>query len=283
MPLLKQPNMAYLGCNRMQREDNEMILVDTKTNGIGMVTLNRPDRHNAFNEAVITQLTNILIQLQHDATIRVILLCAKGKNFSAGADLEWMKSMMHYSQEENIADVMKLVKLLRILSSATKPTIALAKGITMGGGVGLLACCDIVIAAADAQFCFSEAKLGLIPATIAPYIIHAIGPRAAQYLFLTAKKFDAHTALNLGLIHEIISPAQTLDEEGMITAKRLLENGPEALTLIKQQIAQISPGNDDQAAKETAQLLATVRASAEAQEGLSAFLEKRSPRWHGTT
>jgi methylglutaconyl-CoA hydratase len=258
-------------------EQEQSVTLTKESNAIALLTLNRPERHNAFDDKLIQQLLAQLQNLQADPTTRIILLKANGKNFSAGADLEWMKKIAQYSESENIADALQLVELLKTLQKLSKPTIALANGITMGGGIGLLACCDIVIAEQEARFCFSEAKLGLVPATIAPYVINAIGARTALYYFLTAQIFSATEAKQINLVHEVAIEKDLLTS-GMDLAVNLLKNGPNALTTIKQFMAEyISPS--DTLLQGTAKLIATVRAHAEAQEGLNAFFEKRPPRW----
>ncbi len=257
--------------------NSDCVLIKQDDNGIVTLTLNRPDRHNAFNEDVINSLQVILDTINHDSAVRVVIIQANGKNFSAGADLEWMKKMIHYSHDDNVKDAMTLMNLLKTLASLKKPTIALVQGSAFGGGVGLLACCDIVIAEEDANFCFSEAKLGLVPATIAPYVIRAIGLRNTQYLFLTAKKFDVSVAQRIGLIHEIV-PQGKLSEVAEQHCAHLLANGPKALSIIKNWLVRIQP-NNDQALIESAELIADVRISDEAQEGLSAFFEKRKAQW----
>ncbi|MBA2653547.1 MAG: enoyl-CoA hydratase/isomerase family protein [Gammaproteobacteria bacterium] len=256
--------------------NNDTVLVDYYPGGIGMITLNRPDRHNAFDDKMILQLTAALLDFKKDNKIKIVILYASGKNFSAGADLDWMKKMIQYSEKENLADAMQLVELLKTLSNMEKITIALAKGITMGGGVGLLACCDIVIAEEAARFCFSETKLGLVPATIAPYVIQAIGPRLAKYYFLTAKIFTAVEARDIKLVHDICS--QDVFSNGINLARSLLKNGPQSLLTIKKLVSRFN-SVDDALLNETALIIAQVRTSAEAQEGLSAFLEKRDPEW----
>lgn len=253
------------------------IVLSTTRSGITTLVLNKPEKHNAFDEHLITRLTQLLLRHHEDPHTRVVILTANGANFSAGADLTWMQKMISYSKEENMADAQQLATLFKTLKHLSKPTIALVQGKTFGGGLGLLACCDIVIAAADASFCFSEAKLGLVPATIAPYIIQAMGARAAQYFFLTAQPFTADMAKYHGLIHEIVESTHLLSA-GHDLARRLQANGPQALTVIKQLIARCL-NQDDELLTETAELIASIRISAEAQEGLSAFLEKRQPQW----
>lgn len=254
------------------------VLAQKDPQGIGTITLNKPERHNVFDEKIIKMLNQTVLEFENDPTIRVIILAANGKNFSAGADLDWMKRMVNFSQQENVQDAMQLVELLRTLSHLSKPTIALANGMTVGGGIGLLACCDIVIAQHTASFCFAEAKIGLVPATVAPYVISAIGKRMAQYYFLTAKTFNAQEAKEMGLVQELCEE-DALHAEGVKLAHTLLHNGPTALKEIKKLLLRFNGFSQD-LLQETAQLIANVRVSEEAQEGLSAFFEKRKPKWY---
>lgn len=256
--------------------ETNSLLIDI-AEGIGTLTLNKPQRHNAFNDEMIDELTTALRELDRDQSIRLVLLKAAGKNFSAGADLAWMKQMIHYSFDHNVDDAMKLVNLLKILNRLSKPTIAMVQGLAYGGALGLLACCDIVIAHENAQFCFSEAKLGLIPATIAPYIVKAIGFRQARYLFLTALPFGARQALELGLIHQVVT-SDDVEQACQKIILALLDNGPHALMAIKSLMNDLEPC-DENKLNQTAKILAQIRISPEAQEGIEAFLEKRLPSW----
>jgi methylglutaconyl-CoA hydratase len=244
------------------------------------LTLNRPDVHNAFNEALIADLTEQLKAADHNTDIRVVLLTATGKTFCAGADLQWMRKMAHYTYEENLVDATALAALMQTLAELSKPTIALVQGPAYGGGAGLIACCDIALAAPQATFCFSEAKLGLVPAIISPYVIKALGVRLAQKYFLTAEIFSAETALQNGLIHAI-ETSENLLAAGLATAKTLLNNGPHALAAIKKLVREITNAATDTATTNyTTQCIANIRISNEGQEGMAAFLEKRSPNWH---
>lgn len=255
---------------------DELVRVTFDPRGFARLTLNNPSVHNALDDVIITSLTNHLRELQSNPDVRVIILASNGQHFSAGADLNWMKRMVKYSQEENILDATNLVTLLKTLSLLEKPIIALAQGVSMGGAIGLLACCDIVLAASDAVFCFPEAKLGLVPATIAPYVIQAIGARAARYLFLTAKYFSVEEAKTYGLVHKIVE-AELLRDAGIEKVNAILRNGPEALSTIKKITCQ--PPLDEATLHQTAVLLASIRTSAEAQEGIKAFFDKRAPTW----
>ena len=259
--------------------NDKSLLTDINRNGRATLTLNRPDLHNAFDDALISTLTSELIKLEKNEKIRVVVLAANGKSFSAGADLNWMKRMADYSSEENKNDAMELAKLMRILDRLSKPTIACVQGAAFGGGVGLVACCDIAIASKRASFSLSEVKLGLIPAVISPYVVNAIGSRAARRYFLTAERFKALEALKLGLVHEVVEE----DELNACTdslCETLIENGPEAVSEAKKLIEEVSRGKiDDKMIEKTAEWIARLRASDEGKEGLSAFLEKRKPQW----
>ena len=244
--------------------------------------LNRPERHNAFDDALIAELSAALAALAADSAIRVVLLAGRGKSFSAGADLAWMKRMAGYTAAENEADAQKMAEMLHRLDSLPKPTIALVQGAAMGGGVGLVAACDIAIAAEDAQFAFSEVRLGLTPATISPYVIAAIGPRAARRYFLTAERFDARQALWGWGWSAAVVPAADLATEASRLADILCQNGPAAMAEAKRLIADVTGRPIDAALRtETAGRIARQRASAEGREGVAAFLEKRKPGWQG--
>src|SRR5690606_19141727 len=188
---------------------DDTILIQ-RAGGVATVTLNRPDRHNAFDDALIAALTQVLRELDADDSVTVVVLAGAGKSFSAGADLNWMRRMADYGREENLADAEALAALMETLNGLDKPTIARVQGAAFGGGVGLVACCDIAIAADTASFCLSEVRLGLIPAVISPYVVTAIGERAARRYFVTAERFDAREAHRLGLVHEVV-PAAGLD------------------------------------------------------------------------
>jgi len=258
-----------------------MFLEAVDDAGVARVTLNRPEVHNAFNDEFIAELTAALKRLEQDPAVRAVLLAAAGKSFSAGADLNWMKRMAGYSEAENRADARGLAGLMRTLNELAKPSIALVQGAAYGGGVGLVACCDIAIAASPASFCLSEVKLGLIPAVISPYVIAAIGEPAARRYFLTAERFDAGSALRLGLVQEVVAPEE-LEAAGRRVLDALLAGGPEAQAAAKRLVRDLAGRPiDDALVEETAKRIAEIRAGAEAKEGVSAFLEKRPPGWLG--
>lgn len=247
--------------------------------GIATVWLNRPDVHNAFDDALIAELTAELRRLDESPEAKVIVLAAHGKSFSAGADLNWMKRMAQYSEEENLCDARALANLMRTLHGTRKATIARVQGPAFGGGVGLVACCDIAVASREALFCLSEVRLGMIPSVISPYVIAAMGQRAAQRYFLTAERFDAEEAKRVGLVQGVVPPAE-LDAAVAAMASHLLKGGPAALAAAKKLIADVSRhAIDDMLVEDTARRIAALRVSPEGREGIAAFLEKRKPDW----
>lgn len=248
-------------------------------NGVAIVTLNRPELHNAFDETLIRELTELLLVLDGEDDVRVVVLAGNGKSFCAGADLNWMKKMAAYGDAENLADAQGLAQMLRTLYSLSKPTLARVHGAAMGGGVGLVACCDIAIAAVEAKFALSEARLGLIPATISPYVIEAIGARQARRYFLTAERFEAAEAYRIGLLHDIVPIAQ-LDDRVNEMLGALMLSGPHAQLECKALIRGVAHRSiDADVIAGTAQHIAKVRSSPEGREGVAAFLEKRPAAW----
>jgi methylglutaconyl-CoA hydratase len=248
---------------------------------VARVTLNRPEVRNAFNETLIAELTTTFATLGQDPTLRAIVLAAEGKAFCAGADLNWMKAMAGYSWEENHADAGKLAEMLWTLYSCPIPVIARVQGDVYAGGVGLVAVCDIVVAMDTAGFCLSEAKLGLLPATIGPYVARALGEQASRRYFVTAERFSAIEAHRLGLVHELAT-AETLDEKVDALSVALIANGPAAVRACKRLVqdvahAPITPALRD----DTARRIADIRASAEGREGVQSFLAKSKPSWLG--
>lgn len=255
------------------------VLIETD-GPIGIVTLNNPDKHNAFDDTLIATLTAGLKALDANEAIRVVVLSATGKSFSAGADLNWMKRMAEYSEEENFRDAMGLAELMRTLHGMRQATIARVHGPAFGGGVGLVACCDMAVGTHAAAFSLSEVKLGLIPAVISPYVIAAIGERAAHRYFLTAERFDAGEAFRLGLLSELVTDDDAMDDKINDLTTALLAASPAAVHEGKQLIATVANRPIDGALiDETARRIARVRASPEGKEGLAAFLGKRKPNW----
>ena len=247
--------------------------------GVARLTLTREDRHNAFDDALIAALEQQLAAWEADASVRVVVLAARGKSFSAGADLNWMRRMADNSEAENLADARSLAGLMRRLAELPKPTLALVQGPAYGGGVGLVACCDIALATSAARFALTEVRLGIIPSVIAPYVLAALGPRAAKRFMLTGEVFSAKKARRLGLVHEIVA-TEDLEARGTEIVAALLACGPRAQGEVKSLVRAIGGRPvDDAMIEDTAQRIARVRASAEGREGLSAFLEKRKTKW----
>ena len=255
----------------------DTVLLSTDSRGVATLTLNREDKHNAFDDAVVAELTAKLKRVEADPAVRVVVLTGAGKTFSAGGDLNWMRAMAKFSENENVDDALKLADLMETLDTLKKPTICKVNGPAYGGGVGLVACCDVAIASESAKFALTEVRLGLIPAVISPYVIAAIGAREARRYFLTAEPIDASTAYDMGLVHEVVT-ADILDETIGIIVTALLKGGPKAILAAKAFIAE-QAGDRRALKKKTAQLIAELRASPEGQEGLSAFLEKRGASW----
>lgn len=257
-----------------------MNLLETiDARGVATLTLNRPDRHNAFDDVLIDELTTALRGLAARADVRAVVLAGAGRSFSAGADLDWMRRTATLSEAENLADAGRLVALMQVLDRLPKPTIAMVQGAAYGGGVGLVACCDIAIAGDRAKFCLSEVRLGIIPSAISPYVINAIGARQARRYFTTAEVISADTALAIGLVHEAVSEADmpaTLNK----VLDALLLGAPGAQAAAKDLVFLCEGRAVDQAlADETAQRIARLRVADEGQAGLAAFLGKRPAPW----
>ena len=275
----------YSECNgdAMTTQIKESDSVDLVTlsieAGVATVTLNNPDKHNAFDDKIIAQLTHAFDRIASDENVNVMVLASTGKSFSAGADLGWMKRMASFSYEENLADANALATMLHKLNFLPQPTIAKVQGAAFGGAVGLASCCDIVIASEKASFCLSEVKLGLIPATISPYVVNAIGLKASRRYFQTAERFFAAKAEQIGLVDEVVSP-DALDEATNAMIKQLLTNGPVATREAKQLAFDVAyqPINNE-LMQETSKRIAAIRVSEEGQEGLTAFFEKRPASW----
>lgn len=258
---------------------NKPILVSTPTSGITTLTLNRPDKRNAMDAQMIKELLNALQKLADDHETRVLMIMGQGEHFCAGADIAWMLKIAECSYEENVADAQMLAYLMYQLYSFPKPTIVLAHGVTVGGGLGLVAAGDIALAAKSASFSFAEVKLGIAPSVISPYVISAIGQRAAHYYFLTGDRFGAEEAHRLGLIHQFVEN-EALMSVGMSLAETIVKNSPNALIAAKQLIRRVNNEKvTENLVRTTAENLATLRASPQAREGLQAFLQKRTPQW----
>ena len=255
------------------------LRIAREPDGAAWITLARPEKHNAFDGQLIAELTAVLRDCERDESVTSIVLAAEGANFSAGADLQWMRRAAAQTRGQNVADAQGLATLMRTLDELARPTLALVHGATFGGGVGLVACCDIAIAAPDATFCFSETRLGLIPAVISPFVIAAIGARNARRYFQTAEVFGAESARQMGLVNEVL-PQSALRERALGLAKSLAATAPNAKAAAKRLIRTVAGRPvDDDLCEMTARAIADTRASDEAREGIAAFFEKRKPRW----
>ena len=255
------------------------MLEVTKQGGVARVTLNRPELRNAFDDALISLLTRTFVEIGKDPSVRVMILAGNGPAFCAGADLNWMKRMASYGYDENLADARALAEMLATLDRLPKPTIARVHGPVFAGGTGLVAACDIAVGTPEAKFCLSEAKLGLSPATISPYVMRAMGEREARRYFLTAEVFDAAEALRIGMLSVLVEKSE-LDPtvEGLV--KHLLAGGPQAHAKIKALIRAVAGRRpDDALVAETAKHIAEIRGSPEGKEGIASFLEKRKAAW----
>ena len=264
-------------------DNSNSVLYNVDERGVATVTLNKPDKHNAFDDQVIAELTHIFHEIAERHDIKLMVLASSGKSFSAGADLGWMKRMAEYSYEENLRDANGLAHMLKALNFLPQPTIAKVQGAAFGGAVGLAACCDIVIASNKASFCLSEVKLGLIPATISPYVVNAIGQKAARRYFLTAERFFADKAAQLGLVDEVVGIEQ-LEQQVEQMIALVLANGPEATRQAKKLALDVAYQDiDESLISITSERIASIRVSDEGQEGLTAFFEKRQPTWQQAT
>jgi len=255
----------------------ETIRVE-RQGAIARVVLNRPDIRNAFNDVMIRELRQAFAELKQAADLRVVVLTGEGKAFCAGADLHWMRKVLTYSYEENYADSLELAQLMREVYDLPRPVIGRINGAAIGGGTGLVAVCDITIAADDALFSFSEVKIGLVPACISPYVLKRVGERYGREYFLTGERLSAHKACGCGLINRVV-PAAELDQAVSEVVQSLLSSGPEALATCKRMVRAVGDMTLDEAGPFTADMIARLRMSAEGQEGMSAFLERRKPSW----
>ena len=251
----------------------------TRDGPVATIWMNRPEVHNAFDEALIADLAAACRQLDADDSVRAVVLAGRGKSFSAGADLAWMKRAASYTVEENLTDAGALAAMLRTLADMKKPTVARVQGAALGGGTGLTAACDIAIASSTAVFATSEVKFGIIPSAISPYVLRAIGPRQALRYFQSAERFDAARARELGLVHEVVAP-DALDAKVAEVVVSLLQCGPKAQGAAKELIRAVAHQPiGDAVVADTVQRIAHLRATPEAKEGVAAFLEKRAPNW----
>ncbi len=248
-------------------------------NQVATVTLARPELHNAFNDDMITDLSQAFSRLGQDKSIRAIILAAEGKSFCAGADLNWMRSMLDYTFDENVADAKRLAEMLRTIAECPKPVIGRIHGAAFGGGVGLASVCDLTVALSSAIFCLSEVKLGLLPAVISPFVLQKMPISQAHRYFLTAERFSAQEASQMGFISVVVEDIQSMDAQIESWIKALCQNGPQAVSLCKKLIGEVAGRDLDEAIPLTTQRIAERRISAEGQEGMRAFLEKRPSQW----
>jgi methylglutaconyl-CoA hydratase len=254
-----------------------MILVE-RDGRVGRVWLNRPDVRNAFDAVMIGELRAALRALAGDGGVRVVVLSGRGTSFCAGADLAWMRTAVGSSREENLRETRELAACLHDLYALPKPTVARVNGPAVGGGTGFLAACDIAIASTEARFGLSEVKIGVVPAAISPYVLRRIGESRARQYFLTGERFDARRAEEIGLVNAAVAP-EALDARVEAVVSSLLSSGPEALARAKELITRVPGMGFEEAGRYTAEMIADLRTSAEAQEGMAAFLEKRKPKW----
>jgi len=245
---------------------------------VARVSFNRPEVHNAFNDLMIQELTDLFTQIKEQRDLRVVVLTGEGKSFSAGADINWMREVKDYSFEESFQNSLKLADLFYLIYTLPKPTIARVNGAAIGGGTGLVAVCDLAIASAAAKFSFSEVKLGLVPAAISPYVIKKCGEGRAREFFLTGERLSPEKALLAGLVNQVVPPG---DLDGAVDdlVNQLLSSGPQAIGICKDLLREVPKLSLEEARGYTARVLAGLRVSAEGQEGTMAFLEKRKPNW----
>lgn len=255
----------------------KFILYSVK-NLVARVTLNRPEIHNAFNDVMIEELKDVFQRIARDETIRVVVLTGSGKSFCAGADLNWLRRVKDYTYEDNLEEAQRLAGLFYQIYKLPKPTIARVNGSAIGGGMGLIAACDIAIAVKDAVFGHGEVKLGLAPSVISPYLLKRMGEGPCRELFLTGERFSAQKALQYGLVNQVVSPEE-LDQAVQKKVEQLLSSAPKAMAVCKELLQKVPQMSLEEAKLYTTRMIASLRADEEGQEGMAAFLEKRSPKW----
>jgi methylglutaconyl-CoA hydratase len=255
----------------------ETLLWEVDERGVGRITLNRPEVHNAFNQVMLQELIDVL-EAATEQDVRMVVLTGSGRSFSAGADLNWMQQVLHFNYEQNLASSRKVSACFSSLYSFPRPTVAMVNGAAIGGGVGLVAACDISIAANRARFSLSEVTLGLVPACISPYVLKRIGEGRCRELFLSGERFDAQKAREIGLVNGVVELGDLPAAVESIVS-RLLAGGPEAQKTAKELLTKVSEMDLEAAAEYTAEVIASLRVSPEGQEGMTAFLEKRLPAW----
>ncbi len=255
----------------------ETILA-VKAGQVLRITMNRPQVHNAFNAVMIGELAAAFDSARSDEGVRIVILTGAGESFCAGADLNWMREIIHYSYDQNLRESLQVADLMKAVYELPKPAIARVNGAVIGGGTGLLSACDIVVASEKARFGLSEVKIGLVPAAIGPYVIRRIGENHAHELFLTGERFDAQRALEIGLVNKVV-PHAALDEKVEELVRLLLSSGPEAIAKCKELLHKVPGMSLEEAKGYTAEMIARLRISPEGQEGMASFLEKRKPGW----
>ena len=259
---------------------DDIVLLEENPEGTVVITLNRPDVHNAFNAELIRQLSRILEKLHSRQDVKLVHVCGAGKSFSAGADVEWMKEAASYSYGDNLEDAKALAQMLYLLHTLPMPTLCVVDGAARGGGLGLIAACDIAVATRRSNFALSEVRLGLSPATISPYVMRSIGERRMRRYALTGETFEAETAVRMGLLTSVVDGREALDQEVASLSAGILQNGPQAVRATKTLLFDVSGKPIDQSIRNhTAKSIAQIRSTDEAKEGLRAFLEKRNPVW----
>ncbi len=261
----------------MYQDKFQTIRVESKDN-VTYVTFNRPDVHNAFNDTMVRELIQVFDRLAMQSETRAVVLTGEGKSFCAGADLNWMRMVKDYSYDDNLHESLELSDMLYKIYSCPKPTIARVNGAAIGGGTGLVAVCDVAVAADSAKFSFSEVKLGLIPACISPYVVKKCGEGKCREFFLTGERLSAEKALSAGLVNAVVA-LKELDAKVDHYVSQLLSSGPEAITTCKELLRKVPCMSYDDVKRYTAEVIAQIRMSGEGQEGMTAFLEKRKPRW----
>lgn len=276
MPPSQITKSAFSGCE-VEKRDYKTILFEIKGKAV-RVLFNRPDVHNAFNATMIAELDDAFTRIKNDKKIRIAVMTGMGKSFCAGADINWMREIIHYSFEQNLEESLHLAELLHKIYTLPKPTLAMVNGTAIGGGTGFISACDIAIASDQARFGLSEVKIGLVPAAISPYVIRKIGESKAREYFLTGKRISAQKACEIGLLNEVVPPDQL---EGKVEeiVSLLLTSGPEALASCKKLIQEVPKMSFEEAKVFTARMIANLRVSREGREGMAAFLEKRKPSW----
>ena len=264
----------------MSESNLSTLKIERDARGVAMIAMNRPGVHNAFDEVMIREIIEAFRDLGEDENVRVIVIAAEGKSFCAGADLNWMKRAADYDEDQNREDAGELALMLNAIYACPKPVIARVQGNAFGGGVGVVAAADIAIGVADVFFSLSEVKLGIIPAVISPYVIEAMGARYAHRYFVTAERFSGAEAFRIGLLHDLASSVEAMDEQIAVLCTTLLANSPKAIEAAKNLIQAVSQKSiDDELMEDTVERIAQIRSTPEAKEGIRAFLEKRKPSW----